>query len=233
MRLKSTEIRKHLYSTMQSTKELWDRAYESRSAESLSWYQEHARLSLRWIREAGVACDAPIIDIGSGASTLVDDLLAAGYPNITILDISSSALATAKKRLGPASEPVRWIQADITQALLDEHAYEVWHDRAVFHFLDSRLERQRYVDRVYRAVRPEGHVIVAVFALDGPERCSGLPAARYSPETLYAEFGESFELVRHERELHQTPSGIIQPFIYCHFRKIRLHPIPEKHQSRQ
>jgi 2-polyprenyl-3-methyl-5-hydroxy-6-metoxy-1,4-benzoquinol methylase len=158
---------------------------------------------------------APVIDIGAGASTLVDGLLASGYDNLTVLDLSASALALTQQRLGNASTTVHWQAADVLSAVFAEGAYSVWHDRAVFHFLTDPVDRARYVAQVRRAVRPSGHVLVATFAEDGPSRCSGLEVARYSPKSLHAEFGSPFELVESHRELHATPAGVQQAFTYC------------------
>ena len=205
---------------MQS-KDHWERVYERKPTDSVSWFQEHAQRSLHLIRQTGVALSAPIIDVGGGASTLVDDLLAGGYSNLTVLDISSAALAAAKNRLGPErSAKVHWLEASITEVELPVHAYELWHDRAVFHFLTVEEDRQKYVRAVLRAVKPGGHVIVATFAEDGPSRCSGLPVVRYRPDELHAEFGESFVLVQHEKEAHVTPLGTVQQFVYCYCRKL-------------
>lgn len=202
------------------SKEYWERVYETKATDSVSWFQAHADRSLQLIQNTGVALSAPIIDVGGGASTLVDDLAANGYSHLTVLDLSSAALAAAKKRLGLArSERVQWLEANITEIELPAHAYEVWHDRAVFHFLTSEQERQKYVQAVLRAVKPGGHVIVATFAEDGPTRCSGLPVVRYSAQDLHAEFGESFALVQHEKEAHHTPFGTVQQFVYCYWRK--------------
>ncbi len=201
-------------------KEHWEHVYDSRAAEALSWFQRHARLSLDLIRATGAAPDAAIIDVGGGASTLVDDLLAGGYTHLTVLDLSAAALAAARQRLGAAAERVQWIEADITAAELAEGAFDIWHDRAVFHFLTQAADRQAYVGAVLRAVKPGGHVIVASFAEDGPERCSGLPVVRYSADELHAEFGGSFLLLRHEKESHQTPRGAVQQFVYCFCRRL-------------
>ena len=200
------------------SKNHWERVYATKPAERVSWYQEHAEQSLRLIRSTGVACDAPIIDVGGGASTLVDDLLSAEYTALTVLDMSATALATAQKRLGARATRVQWIEADITAAKLPFHAYDVWHDRAVFHFLVSPEERRAYVETVLRAVKPGGHVIVATFAEDGPTHCSGLPVMRYSADALHAEFGAPFTLLRQEKEAHHTPTGGVQKFIYCYCR---------------
>jgi SAM-dependent methyltransferase len=158
--------------------------------------------------------------VGGGASTLVDDLLAEGYTDLTVLDLSSAALAVAKQRLMKHGDCVHWLEGDITRVELPIHRFDIWHDRAVFHFLTDPADRHAYVERVMHSVRPCGHLIVATFAEDGPEKCSGLPVMRYQPETLHAEFGDAFQLVGHEKEAHHTPSGTVQQFVYCHFRKV-------------
>lgn len=198
----------------------WNHVYETRASDSVSWFQEHAEQSLRLIRATGVPASASIIDVGGGASTLVDDLLQDGYRSLSVLDLSAKALATAQQRLGPRAGEVHWIEADITRAELPTHAYDIWHDRAVFHFLTSPEQRRAYVDTVLRAVKPGGHVIVATFAEDGPLQCSGLPVMRYSANGLHTEFGAPFSLLQHEREEHLTPSGSVQRFVYCYCRKI-------------
>ena len=200
-------------------KEHWEKVYETKPTHTVSWFQEHADQSLRLIRETGVPLTASIIDVGGGASTLVDDLLENRYRSVTVLDLSGAALAAAQKRLGSQAKGVRWIDADVTRAELPAHAYDVWHDRAVFHFLTSPADRKAYVEAVLRAVKPGGHVIVATFAEDGPTQCSGLPVMRYSPGDLHAEFGSPFTLLRHEKEEHRTPAGSIQKFVYCYCRK--------------
>jgi ubiquinone/menaquinone biosynthesis C-methylase UbiE len=204
---------------MQS-KEHWERVYATKSPDEVSWFQEHAALSLKLIREAAVPTTAAFIDVGGGASTLVDDLLADGFDNITVLDLSGAALAAAKVRIGARSERVKWIEANILETQLPKHAFDVWHDRAVFHFLTSAKDRRAYVQAVLRAVKPGGIVIVATFAEDGPDKCSGLPVMRYGAKELHAEFGQPFQLLRHERETHVTPSGSEQKFVFCFCRKI-------------
>ena len=159
------------------------------------------------IKATGVSHDAAIIDVGGGASTLVDDLLANGYTDLTVLDLSAAALAAARKRLGAQASKVRWIEADITKADLPANRFDVWHDRAVFHFLTTPEDRAAYVQAVFHSVKPGGHVIVATFAEDGPNQCSGLPVMRYRADELHAEFGEAFSLLSHEKEAHHTPSG--------------------------
>jgi 2-polyprenyl-3-methyl-5-hydroxy-6-metoxy-1,4-benzoquinol methylase len=190
-------------------KEHWEQVYTSKSPDTVSWFQEHAAQSLRLIRGTGVPFTGAIIDVGGGASTLVDDLWLAGYASLTVLDLSHAALAAA----------VQWLEANVLTTTLPVHVYDVWHDRAVFHFLTSPEERHAYVEAVLRAVKPGGHVIVATFAEDGPTQCSGLPVMRYSPDGLHAEFGSPFTLLRHEQEEHRTPAGAVQKFVYCYCRK--------------
>lgn len=197
----------------------WEHIYETKAPSQVSWYQEHAQLSLSFIQRAGIATTANIIDVGGGASILVDDLLAAGFLHVSVLDISAKALEVARNRLGARAAEVNWIEADITRVELPFHSYDVWHDRAVFHFLIQAEDRRRYVQAVQHAVRPGGHVIVATFALDGPLRCSDLDVARYDADSLHDEFGEHFTLIDSARETHQTPFGTQQKFIYCYCRK--------------
>ncbi len=199
---------------MQS-KDHWEQVYSTKAVDEVSWFQEHAELSLKLIRDAGIALTASIIDVGGGASTLVDDLLANGYRNIIVLDLSGAALASARARLGDRTAGVQWLEANIIEAELPVHAYDVWHDRAVFHFLTTVEERHAYVQAVLRAVKPGGLVIVATFAEDGPTKCSGLPVMRYDADQLHAEFGEPFLLLGHEKESHHTPGGSEQKFVYC------------------
>ena len=203
---------------MQS-KQHWERVYATKPPERVSWYQAHAEHSLQLIRGTGVPLAAPILDVGGGASTLVDDLLDAGYTAISVLDLSGAALAAARQRLGERAQRVQWIEADITSAALPRHGCDVWHDRAVFHFLTAAEDRSAYVRAVLHAVRPGGHVIVASFAEDGPAECSGLPVMRYSADALHAEFGAAFTLLRHDKEAHHTPAGTVQQFVYCYCRK--------------
>ena len=153
----------------------WELVYTTKTPQRVSWYQARADQSVRLIQQTGLPLSASIIDVGGGASTLVDDLLHEGYRNLTVLDLSSSALAAAQARLGEEAHNVIWMEADITNVILPPHAFDLWHDRAVFHFLTSERERQAYVSAVIRAVKPGGHVIVATFAEDGPLQCSGLP----------------------------------------------------------
>lgn len=202
-----------------SDKMHWDAIYNTKQPGQVSWFQAHAALSLQFIRDSAVAMDANILDVGAGASVLVDDLLNAGYRKLSVLDISAFALHAAQQRLGPEASRVKWLEADVTQLELPEASVDVWHDRAVFHFLTDPLDRQRYVRAVMRTVKPRGHVIIATFAEDGPLKCSGLDIVRYRPDTLHQEFGNAFEFVKSANELHCTPSGAEQSFVYCHFRR--------------
>src|SRR5437879_3119622 len=192
----------------------WEGIYRYKLPTQVSWYQPHARRSLDLIRRVSPPPDGAIIDVGGGASTLIDDLLNAGYYDLTVLDLSAAALAAARARLGTRANTVRWVEADVLDASLPKAGYSVWHDRAAFHFLTAPADRARYVAQVRRAVRVGGFVLVATFADDGPTRCSGLEVARYSPEALHAEFGAPFRLIASEREEHVTPGGVRQAFIY-------------------
>lgn len=205
---------------MKQDKVHWEHVYAAKPDTLVSWYQEHALCSLALLNKTGVPKAAAIIDVGGGASTLVDDLLEHDYSDLTILDLSAAALSAAKRRLGKRASKVHWLEADITDADLCKHRYDVWHDRAVFHFLTDPQQRQAYVETVFHAVKPGGHVIVATFGEDGPTQCSGLPVMRYAANELHAQFGEAFSLVRHVEETHQTPSGAIQQFVYCYCRLI-------------
>jgi ubiquinone/menaquinone biosynthesis C-methylase UbiE len=194
----------------------WERVYRTKQPEQVSWYRPHLEKSLELIEAAAPDRDARIIDVGGGESTLVDDLLARGYRQLTVLDVSSTALAVARKRLGANASKVNWLRGDVTTVVLARQPYDVWHDRAVFHFLTSAADRAAYVRQVARAVKPGGHVIVATFGPEGPTTCSGLDVVRYDPGALHDEFGPSFQLVKHLTELHHTPTGSIQQFVYCY-----------------
>lgn len=204
---------------MTQRKEHWQQVYSTKATDTVSWYQEHATLSLRLIQATGVAPSGAVIDVGGGASTLVDDLLAQGYTHLTVLDLAGAALDATRQRLGARADQVTWLEADITRTGLPSHAYDIWHDRAVFHFLTDPVDRRAYVWTARDAVKPGGHLIVGTFTEDGPERCSGLPVIRYSADALLAAFGEGFTLERQERELHHTPFGTVQPFLYCCLRR--------------
>jgi ubiquinone/menaquinone biosynthesis C-methylase UbiE len=194
----------------------WEHVYTTKSSTAVSWYQPHATLSLDLIQRIGIGPAAAIIDVGGGASTLTDDLVARGYRNLSVLDLSGEALAVARRRLGQKSGHVQWIESEVTAAPLPQRFFDVWHDRAVFHFLTAAADRRAYVDQVMRAVKPGGHVIIATFGLDGPGECSGLPVVQYDADSLHGEFGAAFELVEHDEEAHVTPAGRVQHFTYCH-----------------
>ncbi len=193
----------------------WESVYRKMAPTEVSWYQPEARLSLELIRRVAPDPGAPIIDVGSGASTLVDGLLDAGYRALTVLDLAPTALALAQQRLGERAGLVTWIAADVLEASLSTDGYAVWHDRAVFHFLTDPKDRARYVAQTRRFVRPGGHVVVASFGPDGPTRCSGLEVVRYSEDAMHAEFGAGFRLLDSVREEHRTPGGLAQAFVYC------------------
>jgi len=196
----------------------WENVYTTNAPESVSWYRAHLETSLALIERAAVALSASIIDIGGGESTFVDDLLLRGCKNLTVLDVSQTAIEVTRKRLGSAAEQVRWLVGDIFEIELEPHAYDLWHDRAVFHFLTTAERRLAYVRQVTRAVKPGGHVIVSTFGPEGPTKCSGLEVMRYDAESLHGEFGGRFRLVESSKELHQTPFGTAQQFLYCYCR---------------
>ena len=194
----------------------WERIYSQKAPDQVSWYRPHLETSLGLIEQAAAGRSAAIIDVGAGEATLVDDLLAQGYTNLTVLDISSTAIEANRKRLGKAADLVRWVVADVTRVDLESAAYDVWHDRAVFHFLTEASDRAAYVRQVARTVRRGGHVIVSAFGPEGPMKCSGLEVVRYDSDSLHAEFGSSFRLISSSKELHQTPFGTTQQFLYCY-----------------
>jgi SAM-dependent methyltransferase len=191
-----------------NTQAHWDHIYETKAGNELSWFQEHPAISLDLIRATGAKPGTAIIDIGGGASRLVDALLDERFHALTVLDLSESALAAAKARLGPRSAKVAWITADVT-AWEPSETYDLWHDRAAFDFLTEAAGRLAYAERVTRAVRPGGYVIIGTFAPDGPERCSGLPVLRHNAASG-AVLGEGFALVHSRRHDHVTPAGRTQ-----------------------
>jgi SAM-dependent methyltransferase len=200
----------------------WERVYASKPSERLGWYKPRLQTSLTWIEDLGLATDAPIIDVGGGASTLVDDLLDLGYRSITVLDISEQALSAVKSRLGKNEERVTWITGDITTAELPDDHYELWHDRAVFHFLTDTDDQRKYRDQLLKALRPGGYVLIGTFAQEAPPTCSGLPVQRYSRERLQDTLGKELELFDHHKELHVTPGGVEQMYLYCRFRRTTI-----------
>ena len=199
---------------MQST-EHWNRIYAEKPSQQVSWYTEHLRQSLQLIAEAGLPADARILDVGGGASSLARDLLDRGFTDISVLDLAAAALEVAKLALGLRANQVQWLVGDITTIALPEAALDLWHDRAVFHFLTDPALRAAYVRQATRALRPGGHLIVATFGASGPERCSGLPVARYDERQLPGQFGDGFARVHCLEEVHVTPWGAQQQFTYC------------------
>jgi len=196
----------------------WDRIYKEKAPDAVSWYRPHLETSLDLIKKLALERTAAIIDVGGGESTLVDDLVAHGYQDITVLDISQTALDANRKRLADLSNHVKWIVGDITRIDLQPAAYDVWHDRAVFHFLTAPTDRAAYVRQVAQSVKQGGHVIVSTFGPEGPAKCSGLNVVRYDAESLHNEFGVHFRLLGSTKELHKTPFGTTQQFLYCYCR---------------
>ena len=200
--------------------EHWQKVYATRPAERLGWYTPQLYTSLEWIKDLNLPPGEPLIDVGCGASTLADDLLDAGFSAITALDVSENALAALRRRLGDRAALVNWVAADITEVELPANTYRLWHDRAVLHFLTDADERSRYRQQICSALCPGGHVIIGVFSPEAPPRCSGLPVHRYALDELVEFLGDAFELVRHKNELHVTPGGVEQAYLYCHFTRI-------------
>lgn len=198
----------------------WQNVYQTRDEQAVSWFQERPDISLDLIHATGVDASASIIDIGGGASRLVDALISEGFKAVGVLDLSEKALATSKARLGAKAAQVEWIVADVTKWQPSQN-YDVWHDRAALHFLTDPKDRAAYVERVLKAVRVGGHVIIGTFAPDGPERCSGLPVIRHDAATLGELLGLSFALAETRRHNHQTPSGVIQKFQFSRFRRVQ------------
>lgn len=192
----------------------WDKVFAT-NATGVSWYTPHLETSLAFIRRAAPDLSTPILDVGAGESTLAEDLFAAGSSNLTLLDISEQALTHTRSRLGPPGTRMSWHCGDVLTIPLREAYFGIWHDRAVFHFLTSPADRGRYVQQATSALRPGGHVILATFAPTGPTRCSGLPVQRHDADSILREFGSRFTLAHAETELHTTPSGATQPFLYC------------------
>ena len=207
-----------------TTKSHWESVYGTKSADAVSWYAPHLNTSLQYIRRAAPALDAAIIDVGGGEATLVDDLLAAGYAKLTVLDISATALDATRRRVGPAGDGVNWLAADVLKVELPAATFDIWHDRAVFHFLTSAEQRQRYVDQVLHALKPGGFAIVGTFGPQGPDKCSGLPVSRFSADELHRTFGEPFLLLDSCVEQHTTPWGSHQQFVYCFCRRVAAAP---------
>jgi SAM-dependent methyltransferase len=198
----------------------WQQVYGSKAEAQTSWFRPHLEESLRLIDALRLPPEAPVVDVGAGRSTLVDDLLARGFIDVSALDISADALAQSRARLGNAARKVRWLEGDVLEAHLPPARFDLWHDRAVFHFLTEAAERDRYLAQCARSLRMGGFALVATFAADGPDTCSGLPVCRYDAAALAAEFGPRFETLAHSREQHRTPFDTTQSFTYLLLRRI-------------
>lgn len=210
-------------------KEHWERAWSARPADEVSWYQDEPARSLAMIEDAGLVPADAVIDVGGGASTLVDHLLRRGHEDLTVLDLSRAALDQARHRLGPKADRVDWIETDVL-SFQPTRTYRLWHDRAVFHFLLDAKDRERYAAVLRRALTPGGQAVIATFAMDGPARCSGLDVVRYDAPGLLAALGQGLELVDVQEEEHRTPAGGIQRFGFFRFTRSDT-PAPERLQS--
>ena len=196
----------------------WETVYTTKAENEVSWFQDNPALSLELIDLVRPAHDAAIVDVGGGASRLVDNLLARGFERVTVLDISQAALDVAKARLGRRASQVQWIAADVTK-WGPAQTFDLWHDRAAFHFLVDAADRAAYIARLKKAVKPGGHVIIGTFAIDGPEKCSGLPVNRYDAARLSEELGTGFALIHARAHDHITPWHSEQHFQFCVFRR--------------
>ena len=199
-------------------KDHWERVYQKHSPTEVGWYQAHPETSLKLINNTGAGIDSSIIDVGGGTSMLSEHLLDQGYKKLAVLDISGNSIEKAKSQLGEKSSEINWIEADATKYSFKEQ-YDIWHDRAVFHFLTKAEDRKGYINSLSQALKLNGHLIIATFGLDAPPKCSGLSVVRYSPETLHNELGDNFILAEALVEDHVTPSGVKQNFIFCRFIK--------------
>ena len=198
----------------------WEKVYASKRENEVSWFQENPAPSLDLIAKAAATTASSVIDVGGGASRLVDALIENGFRAVTVLDLSNAALMAAKARLGSRAEQVQWVVADVTEWEPHGLAYDTWHDRAAFHFLIEEPDRMAYVARLIKAVKPGGHAIICTFAPDGPERCSGLPVVRYDAAAISKILGPSFDLLQSRIHAHQTPTGVIQRFQFSRFRRL-------------
>lgn len=201
---------------MSERKQHWENVYLNKSPDEVSWFQQEPTRSLQLIRNTQLDPNAAIIDVGGGASTLVDKLCDDGYTNVGVLDVSRHALAHSRERLSEKAQDVEWYEGDITE-FEPPHQFALWHDRAVFHFLTKKSDRKKYVDILKRALLPGGHLILMAFAIDGPRKCSGLDIVQYDTDKLMAELAGGFELIETGCEVHITPVGKEQKFAYFHF----------------
>ncbi len=198
----------------------WENVYQTKSPMQVSWYQSEPTLSLELINRT-ISQDQPIIDVGGGASVLVDYLHEQGYTNLAVLDIAGEAIASSQQRLGKIAENIQWYESDVTQFQPDRQ-FNLWHDRAVFHFLTEERDRQNYRQVLAQSLKPNSHVIIATFAIGGPTKCSGLDIIQYDAEKLRIELGDNFRLIETKSEIHLTPGDKEQEFIYCHFQKMPM-----------
>lgn len=197
------------------TADHWENVYRSKNFDSVSWYAPHLGESMRLIEQLCPDKTAAVVDIGAGESTLVDDLVYRQYLDLSVLDISATALEFTQRRLGAGAQQVSWHVGDITRYSFGDKKFDLWHDRAVFHFLTDPVARQSYVELVRRSVKPGGYVLMATFGPNGPKQCSGLEVVRYDDQQLYNEFGDGFQLVGSELTHHHTPMNTDQQFLYC------------------
>ena len=198
----------------------WQNVYAAKAVDQVGWYAPHLTTSLDWITDLELKLDDAVIDVGGGASTLVDDLLDLGYRELSVLDLSERALTVVRERQAKRAELVTWLQGDVTEIDLPSGHFELWHDRAAFHFFVQPEQRQKYLNKLLEALKPRGHLIMGVFDSEAPPRCSGLPVQRYSIELLDATLGDKFKLRRQQKEVHHTPSGLAQAYIYCLFERL-------------
>ena len=200
------------------SKQHWEKVYNTKKPAEVSWYQNYPALSMDLIAFAKIDKDQKVIDVGGGASVLVDAVLDKGFKDVTVLDISSKAIQHARERLGQRAQSVQWIEADITQ-FDPPQQYDVWHDRAVFHFLTQEEDRKKYISALEKAVKAGGHVVIGTFSLEGPPKCSGLDVERYDPQKMQKELGGSFEFIKSADEIHVTPWNSEQKFTYFFFKR--------------
>jgi len=198
----------------------WEQVWRSKAPQQVSWYQPEPAVSLELIEAAHIAKNAGIIDVGGGASVLVDRLLDCGYSGLAVLDIAASAMRASRERLGARAREIEWHEGDVT-SFEPPHRYGLWHDRAVFHFLTEAADRRAYVAILHKALKPGGTVVIAAFAPDGPPKCSGLDVMRHDEKSLAAELGEGFVLREARRETHRTPWQAEQRFVYCRFQAVK------------
>jgi SAM-dependent methyltransferase len=201
---------------MSDRKEHWENIYQQNSPLKLSWYKENPELSMQLIHDTHISRDAAIIDVGGGASTLVDRLVDDGYANVAVLDVAARALAHARVRLAAKACRIQWYEEDVT-GFESPNKYSLWHDRAVFHFLINKTDRDKYVKVLRRSLRSGGHLIMMTFAIDGPSKCSGLDIVQYDEHILAAALGTGFQLMESGFENHFTPAGKQQKFAYFRF----------------